>query len=83
MFRQSATDYNTTISFKEIREQKKNIPFDRYCKEDVVPKVFATFMKDIKKMKFAERPDYNRLRKKSNFVAKNMNIKYDDKFEWC
>jgi len=39
------------------------IPFDRYCKEDVVPKVFVTFMRDIKKMKFAERPDYNKLRK--------------------
>jgi len=83
MFRLITTDYNTSASFKEIREQKKNIPFDRYCKEDVLPKVFVTFMKDIKKMKFAERPDYDKLRQKFHSVAKKMNIKYDDKFEWC
>jgi len=70
VFQQSTTDYNTSTSFKDIREQKKNAPCDKYCKGDVLPKVFVTFMKDIKKMKFAERPDYDKLRKKFHSVAK-------------
>ena len=66
----------------DIREKKKNMPLENY--NQGIPKEFMDYLDICRNMKFAEDPDYERLKDLFRSCAKRLNIPYpySYKFDW-
>lgn len=60
---------------------KMNIAVEDLCKN--LPSQFADYFNYLQmNLKFGERPDYSEMVSKFEGIAKEMNIQFDEKFDW-
>jgi len=63
-----------------ISYKKRYLPPEEYSK--TAPTEFATFLKDMKDLKYEDRPPYDKMKSMFRKLAKNLKIQYDDEYDW-
>jgi len=70
---------------EDIRDKKRNMPLEQYKSHPSIPQEFMEYLEICRSMKFAEDPDYDKLKNLFRNCAKKLNIPYPYKnphFEW-
>ncbi|BFF95307.1 casein kinase I [Drosophila madeirensis] len=77
---QGITAASKAQKYEKILEKKCSTKIEDLCKS--FPTEFAVVMKYVRCMRFNEDPDYTYMRKLFGLLSRNLNLKYDNIFDW-
>merc|ERR1712126_694976 len=63
-----------------ISYEKRHMTPEEYS--ETASTEFATFLKDMKHLKYKDRPPYDKMKSILRKLAKNLNIQYNDGYDW-
>jgi len=71
---------STQEYLRSITEKKRSIAVENYSK--ITPIEFVTYVKEMRNLKFTDRPPYKKMIKMFRSLAKKKGIKYDNRYDW-
>lgn len=71
---------NRSEKYKKIHYLKQSIPIGELC--EGIPQEFAIFLKEVRNLKYDQRPEYSRYRKLFRDLFINSGYVYDSVYDW-
>lgn len=72
---------NRKQKYEAISDRKMATPIDVICQD--IPKEFAVFLSEVRKLDFQDRPDYSLYRDMFRTLFVREGYVYDYKYDWC